>query len=182
MNRIPILNDNVMSELAKSVMKTMPVKINLFRTLAHADTVLESVFNLTKSILTQLSISPQIRELVIIHVAKTTGCEYEKAQHIPMAISSGVKTEDIDSVISGDLSKLSLKNKTAIEIADWALNDSKNVSDDKFKEVMTMLSYKEVTEIYITAGAYRMLAAYLNLALPPIDNVGDELSGHISKG
>jgi len=62
--------------------------INLFKAIANSPTnILLNVIRLGNSIIGQTGLSPKLRELAILHVAKLSGCEYEYTDEVAREVS-----------------------------------------------------------------------------------------------
>ena len=70
--------------------------LNLYRALAHNPDVLRNFTRLGNSLLAKAELSPKLRELVILRIAKLSGSEYEWAQHYPIALEVGVTHEQTE--------------------------------------------------------------------------------------
>src|SRR3954464_11972780 len=56
--------------------------LNIFRTLAHAETAFRPFLRFGGAVLTRMALDPVVRELVILQVAKEAEAEYEWIQHV----------------------------------------------------------------------------------------------------
>lgn len=63
----------------------MPVKLNIFRMMAHAEANMIPAMRLGNSILHKQKLSAVNRELLILQVAQLEGGAYEWRQHVPIA-------------------------------------------------------------------------------------------------
>jgi alkylhydroperoxidase family enzyme len=64
----------------------MPVKLNIFRMMAHAEANMIPAMRLGNSILHRQKLSAVHRELLILQVAQLEGGAYEWRQHVPIAL------------------------------------------------------------------------------------------------
>lgn len=63
----------------------MPVKLNIFRMMAHAEANMIPAMRLGNSILHKQKLSAVNRELLILQAAQLEGVAYEWRQHVPIA-------------------------------------------------------------------------------------------------
>lgn len=104
MARLSLINpDDTQDEVAKAF-ASMPVHLNIFRMMAHAETCMVPQMRLGGAILAKQDLSHANRELLILLVAKVEGGEYEWRQHVPIAEGVGLPKEKIDAVEKIDLS------------------------------------------------------------------------------
>ena len=76
----------------------MPVKLNIFRMMAHAEANVIPAMRLGNSILHRQKLSAVNRELLILQAAHLEGGAYEWRQHVPIALGVGVTQAQIDAL------------------------------------------------------------------------------------
>src|SRR5215218_484515 len=76
--------------------------LNIFRTLAHAETAFRPFLRFGGAILGRMSLNPAVRELAILTVAKEAEAEYEWVQHVAIAKHLGVTDEQIAALAEAD--------------------------------------------------------------------------------
>mgnify|MGYP001123222686 CR=1 FL=1 len=89
MARLPLIDPEKTSGDTRAAFDKMPVKLNILRMLAHAETNFLPVMRLANSILHRQKLSHVNRELLILQVAQRQGGAYEWHQHIPIALGLG---------------------------------------------------------------------------------------------
>jgi alkylhydroperoxidase family enzyme len=144
---------------------------NIFRMLAHAPAVGAPALQLVYAILTKTDLDPRLRELVILRVAQRCEARYAWVQHAAIAAEVGVNDAQIAALERGDLSAglFTSREVTALAFADEIL-DSPRVADDTFAWVHAEFSPREVVELLLTVGYFRMmdrLVTALDLELEP---------------
>src|SRR3954462_4507674 len=72
--------------------------LNIFRTLAHAETTFRPFLRFGGAVLGQMSLDPVARELAILTVAKEAEAEYEWIQHVAIGKTLGATDAQIDSL------------------------------------------------------------------------------------
>jgi AhpD family alkylhydroperoxidase len=139
--------------------------LNIFRTLAHAETSLRPALRLGQAILTQQELDPALRELAILRVARLTGAEYEWVQHVAIGKAVGVTDDQVAAIERGEEAyaraesfdereRLVLRLATQL-VADDAINEAgMEAARDAFSD-------REIVELVLTCGYYRMLAALM---------------------
>ena len=101
MARLPLIDPEKTSGDFRVAFDKMPVKLNILRMLAHAETNFIPVMRLANSILHRQKLSHVNRELLILQVAQRQGGAYEWRQHVPIALGVGVTQRQIDCVEQG---------------------------------------------------------------------------------
>src|SRR5262249_19242417 len=69
MARLPYVDPASAPEAVRATFERLPVSLNVFRMMAHAETGFRPLVLLGTTILGQQQLSPKLRELVILHVA-----------------------------------------------------------------------------------------------------------------
>src|SRR5882757_11462489 len=89
--------------------------LNIFKTLAHAETAFRPFLRFGGAILGQLELDPKLRELAILQVARAAEAEYEWIQHVTIAQAVGVPDEQIDAVERGELDAFADPERAVLE-------------------------------------------------------------------
>ena len=80
-----------------------PTPLNIFRTLAHAETCLRPALRLGQAILTRQELDAVLRELAILRVAQLTGAQYEWVQHVAIGRAVGVTGDQVAALEREDV-------------------------------------------------------------------------------
>src|SRR6476661_7644098 len=102
MARLPYVDPDSASPEIREALELLP-PLNIFRTVAHADTAVRPLLRLGGAILGQGELDPRRRELAILRTAAVTGAEYEWIQHEAIARGVGAGDQQIAAVKAGDL-------------------------------------------------------------------------------
>ena len=100
-------------------------------------------------------------EIVILRVARNTGCEYERRHHVRLGRRAGLTHEEIARVAEGGTEGWTAREAALLRAAD-ELHDDRVLSAALFAELQTMLSEVEVIELCLLIGHYEMLAMTIN--------------------
>lgn len=145
-------------ELAKAF-ASMPVQLNIFRMMAHAETCMIPQMRLGGAILAKQDLSHSNRELLILLVARIEGGEYEWRQHVPIAEGVGVSKEKIAAIESSNLSGACFN---AAELALLAFGrqviENVRVEDAVFFKMKSHFSEQEIVEAILAIGFYMTMA------------------------
>src|SRR3979409_1117719 len=90
--RLPYVDPASASPEIREPLEALP-PLNIFRTVAHADTAVRPLLRLGGAILGQGELDPRRRELAILRTAAVTGAEYEWIQHESIARGLGASDE-----------------------------------------------------------------------------------------
>lgn len=133
---------------------------NIFTTLAHHPQLLRRINALGGLYLRHGLLSDILREAVILRVAVRSDCRYEYAQHVPIAIGTGLTDTDIEHVRRGTF-RSPANIALALLITDEMI-DTGTVSPDTWARVAHTWGEAEVLELITLVGYYRMVALMLN--------------------
>ena len=171
MARLPYVDPASASPEIRETLEALP-PLNIFRTVAHADTAVRPLLRLGGAILGQGELDPRRRELAILRTAAVTGAEYEWIQHEAIARGVGASEEQIVAVRAGDLEADSLDedDRLVLLCAEELLrNDA--IGQATFSRARERLSDREIVELILAVGYYRMLAGLMNSVAMDLDEL-----------
>jgi 4-carboxymuconolactone decarboxylase len=177
MARIPYVDPASASPEVRAAFDRLGLELNIFRLVAHAETAFEPFLRFAGTLLTRLQLEPVLRELAILEVARLSGAEYEWVQHAAIATAVGVTDEQVAAVQRGELdaSCLSDLQRTVLRFTRETL-EQVGVSQETFERASAHLSPREIVELLLVVGAYRMLAGVMESCAIDLDPaVGAEL-------
>jgi alkylhydroperoxidase family enzyme len=108
------------------------------------------------------------RELLILRTAWLCRCRYEWGQHVQMAVRVGVADADIVRVTEGASAFESARVRVMLEACDELLHDA-SLAAPTLAMLRTYLDARDITELTMLVGHYRMLAGLINAAALPLD-------------
>jgi len=144
--RLPLIDPDTTGGDIRAAFDRMPVKLNIFRMMAHAEANAIPLMRLGNSILHKQKLSAVNRELLILQAAQLEGGAYEWRQHVPIALGVGVTQAQIDAVERGLLTF----GREVVEKV--------RVGDAAFAGVRKHFSEQEIVEAIIALGFYMMMA------------------------
>jgi 4-carboxymuconolactone decarboxylase len=163
MARIPYASPEQYDELMRNIrLPEDMARTNAFGMLAHAPAIGSSVLKLIHSILTAADLDFFVHELVILRVSQRTQAWYAWTQHIAIARAIGLSDAQTAALARGDAPEevFSPRERVALAFTDELL-EKPRVSDDTFSQVRDWFSTREVVELMITIGYFRMIGALL---------------------
>ena len=163
MARIPYIDPEQAPEPIREVFEVAP-PLNIFKTLAHAETAFRPFMRFGGAILTRLELDPVLRELAILQVARQCEAEYEWVQHVAIGQSVGITDEQIAALEGGDVEADVFDGaQRALLIFTRAVVAGPRVTDQTFASLKQHLSDREVVELLMTIGEYWMLARVMTV-------------------
>ncbi len=159
MARLPLIDPEVMTGDVGKAMASLPVKLNIFRMMAHAETCMIPQMRLGGAILAKQELSHAMREMLILLVAKLEGGEYEWKQHVPIALGVGVPQAQIDALEAGYVAAPAFNDAEQAMLA-FATQSIENVRIDQavFDAAHAHFSDREIVEAILAIGFYMTMA------------------------
>ncbi len=159
MARLPLIDPETTAGDIRASFDRMPVKLNIFRMMAHAAANMIPAMRLGNSILHRQKLSAINRELLILQVAQLEGGAYEWRQHAPIALGVGVTQRQIDCLERGS------HDDDAFDEAERALLafgrqviESVRVPEPIFADMRKHFNEQEIVEAIVAIGFYMMMA------------------------
>ena len=135
--------------------------LNLYKVMAHCPEVGINFLRLGNAILFKGTVPPSLRELAILRVGIISQAKYEFTQHIPIALRTGLKQEQIDDLPNWESSgKFNQQERAVLRYTDEV---TKNilVKDDTFAAIRGFLSEEGIVELTTAIGYYGMVCRIL---------------------
>jgi alkylhydroperoxidase family enzyme len=168
--RLPYVDPEHASEPVRDALERVP-PINIFRMVANAETAFRPWLAFGGALLSSLELDARVRELVILHVGRLSGAEYEWVQHVPIALAVGASEEEVAAVERGDLSALGESERAVLRFTEEVVREVR-ASDEALAEVRRWLSPREVVELLLVIGQYMLVARVAETAGIEIDEGG----------
>jgi alkylhydroperoxidase family enzyme len=157
--RLPLIDPDQSSGDIRASFDRMPVKLNIFRMMAHAQANMIPAMRFANSILHKQKLRHVNRELLILQVARLEGGEYEWRQHVPIALGVGVTQPQIDALDHGDHASAVFNDaERALLAFSREVVVNVRVPDAMFAAVRQHFSDQEIVESIFTIGCYMMMA------------------------
>ena len=146
---------------------------NIFTTLAHHGRALRHTVALGGAFLFAGNIPERLREIIIIRVARNTRSVYEYGQHVVIGQRVGLSLDECRALIAPDGADalgdtFSADERDAITMTDELCADD-CVTDKTWAALAANWSERELVELVVLAGYYRMIAGFLNSAGVQLD-------------
>ena len=162
MARLPYIDPENAPEQVKDVFERGVPPLNIFKLLAHAETVFRPWLRFGAAVLTEMELDPVLRELAILRVAAITpGAEYEWVQHESIARAVGATDEQIEGARTG--AGLDGDADLVIRFTDQVVRDAAP-DEATFREMTDRFSSRGIIELLLAIGQYMMLARIMATA------------------
>ncbi|MFZ5668786.1 MAG: carboxymuconolactone decarboxylase family protein [Pseudomonadota bacterium] len=167
---VPFADIDRLPPKAKAYWDRLAVKLNIFRMLANADTLMEPALRFGGAILSRQELGADLRELVILLVAELEGGEYEWNQHVPIGLRAGCTQAQIDALEARRLDDpvFDARERALLAFAAEVIEKVKS-SEATLAEARKHFSPKEIVEIILTCGFYMTMARLTETTRTDID-------------
>lgn len=135
------------------------VNLNIHRVWANNPNLLDDWGEWTWSLYDEMGDS-RIRELVILAVARTLECRYVWNQHVSLAATAGVSSDEIRAIADGTHSHFSAADRAVIEYAIAIV--SEGVEDDSHRAIQRHYDAELVVTIAFLASEYAQIAMMID--------------------
>jgi alkylhydroperoxidase family enzyme len=159
MPRIPYVDIDSLHPAVQEAYQALPVKLNLFRMLAHAERNFRPLTRLGGTILARQMLAAKLREHAILLVAQLSRARYEWVQHVPIAIDAGATREQVDAIEREDLTAecFDHQERAVLAFTEEVVRQVRP-SDGALAALSRWLSHREVVELTLAIGYYMMMA------------------------
>jgi AhpD family alkylhydroperoxidase len=158
---------SAIAALSGRVTKTEPPK--LFLALGRRSSLLLGWLAFASRLMPRGRLPRRDTEIVILRVARLTGCDYERTHHEKIGRRAGLSADEIARALDGpDDSGTWSPRELAILRAVNALHADHDLSDSAYDELARHLDGPEIVEFLMLVGHYQMLAQLITtLRLAP---------------
>ena len=170
MARIPYVEPAQAPPAVREILERLPVQLNIFKLMAHAETDFVNLLRLGSTILGQQALPAKLRELAILRVAALSGARYEWVQHAPIARGVGVRDAQIEALERGqdDAPCFDEIERGVLRFTREVVRDVKP-SDAAFAAVHGGLGSRQTVELIVAIGFYMLIARLMETAEIDLD-------------
>jgi len=156
---IPYADTAALPDEARQAFDALPRKLNIFRMWANAATCFRPGLSFGTAILSKQKLAPDLRELIILCVARLEGGIYEWVQHVPIGERAGCSKAQIAALeaLRFDDAAFDVRAKAMLRLVREVVRDVK-ASEAAVEAASAQFSPQEIVEIILTAGFYMTMA------------------------
>ena len=133
----------------------------IYRTYARHLAMDQPRTRVSEHIRQQSTLSMRIRELLIIRIGVLCRSEYEWAAHAPAGRRAGLTAADLELIVDGPGAGGDQTDVALLRAVDELHRDAM-VSDSTWRELAAVFDSRQLLDILITTGGYRMVSMALN--------------------
>lgn len=155
----------------------LPAPLNIFRMVGHAAPLLRPLAELGMTNLRTGTLSPRLRELIILTVASVCRCQYVRAQHETIALDAGMTSFELSTIADNARTPATLAESEASAVAATVeLLRDHTWSDRTVAILRQHYDHRQIVELTITTGYYAMLSGIMNGLDIDIDPAGERFT------
>jgi len=168
--RLPYVDPATAPEHVRELLERLPVKLNVFRMMANAESDFRPLVGLGTAILGRQKLSPKLRELAILRVAALSPARYEWVQHVPIAQATGATAAQVGALERDDITGDAFDplERAVLRFTTEVVREVR-ASEPTFAELAQRLSAQEIVELIVTVGYYMMIARLLETTAVDLD-------------
>lgn len=161
--RVPPLDPSELSEEMRDALGPRTGRLlNIYTTLARHPQLMKRWLVFGSYILGSSTLSPRIRELVILRTGYRCRSEYEWGQHARIARMVGITDEEIARIVRGpDAPGWDATDALLLRAAD-ELHDDQALSDATWGALGERFELKQLYDLVFTVGQYTLVSMVLN--------------------
>lgn len=135
--------------------------MNIFKMAAHSEASVREFVRLGNRLLMKAHLDARFRELAILRIAQLLGARYEWAQHVPIAMGTGLTRDQIKELESWRESSLfGDEEKTVLGYTEEVVRDSRP-QEETFAAASNFLDHSSLVELTLSIGYWSMVAKFL---------------------
>jgi alkylhydroperoxidase family enzyme len=135
-----------------------PKALNALGTLALHPTLTTAFHTFNGHVLFGSTLSPRVRELLVLRVAAVRRADYEWAQHVVLAGDAGLDAGEVERIAEGpDAAGWSTLDQAMVRAVDELIADAK-IADGTWEVLAGALDEQQLMDLVFTVGAYDLLA------------------------
>jgi alkylhydroperoxidase family enzyme len=156
---IPYADPARLPDDARAAFESLPRKLNIFRMWANAATLFAPGLGFGGAILSKQKLAKDLRELIILAVARLEGGIYEWVQHVPIGQRAGCTHAQIVALeaLRFDDAAFDARAKAMLKLVCEVVRDVR-AHEASVEAAKAHFSGQEIVEIILTAGFYMTMA------------------------
>lgn len=160
--RIQPVERSAASELQKQLLGSNERPLNVTATIANHPKLAESWLGFARYVLSENSLPPRDREILILRIGWLCQAEYEWGQHSRLARTVGLTDEEIVRITEGPEAKGWSEHERALLHATDQLRKDAFIHDDTWSTLAKTYSQEQLMDVVFTVGEYNLVSMALN--------------------
>jgi len=166
LSRIPPIKPGISPATAPVEQRLMAARgevSHLYRVLLNSPAAADGWEHFLTIVRQRLSLSPRLRELIILRIAVLNKAPYEFESHVPHALNAGLGEAQIAALRNCRTDGLDDTDCLVLELTDAMTRDVR-VDDALFARVAANFDKAGLVDLIVTIAAYNMVSRFLGAA------------------
>ena len=147
-----------------------------YRSMVHSPGAAEAVARLGSYLRFDSALDARVREVAVMVVNRSTGCEFGQAHHVLLARALGLAEGQIADLLAGRASELGVEERLAARLAEETMR-SRRASAETVAAAVEQWGEQQTVDLVVAVGYYTMIAQYcLTMDLTVLPGGLDHLS------
>lgn len=162
-------DDPALRAMFDEVTARWPHVPNLYRVLGHSPDMLRAWLDMAWPLRLKPTTSRRLRELIILHLARSVRSGYEWAHHVPLALEAGVLHSEIAALEAGTIpDSLTVAEGAALAVA-GEIATGPEATPATMAALEPHFAPPEIVEIVLTASFYVCVARVIGSLQVPLE-------------
>jgi alkylhydroperoxidase family enzyme len=168
--RLKLIDPETASKPIADALALLPV-INVFRAMANAETLYPYFAKYMLQLFRPMELDKALERMIVLHVAKRSGCLYAWRQNVVVGHSVGVTDNQIAALETGDIKAncFSEAEQIAFSFTNEVM-DLIEATDATYAAVKKNFSDRAITEMLYVIGTYMLIVRVLRTGRIPLDD------------
>ncbi len=159
MARLPYVDPRSAPDPVRETLERLPVQLNIFRMMAHAETCFRPFLRLGTAILAEQQLDAKLRELAILRIGRMSDAAYEYGQHVPIAKAVGATEAQVEAIERGDIDASCFDDVERLVLRfTTELVQEVKATDAVFAGMRARFPPREIVELIMAIGFYMTIA------------------------
>jgi alkylhydroperoxidase family enzyme len=169
-SRLPLVDIETLEGPAGEMLRASPRRLNIIAMMAHARTCVLPQLALGRAVMTEQSLAPLQRELLILLAARLDDGRYVWAQHRKIAAGLGATAHMVDAIAALDLSsEVFADADQAVLLFGAQVVRGGEVEDAVFERVLRYFTAQQIVESIMAIGYYMTMNRIANATRTPLE-------------
>jgi AhpD family alkylhydroperoxidase len=164
--RVPLLERTAVSPetaaLYDALLAQRGAVPNMFKALAHAPAIAQSVAGFLKALLSDGALSGWYKELVAVRISILNESEYAVRGHSASAKKKGATDQQIAALTNFEAGPFSTNEKLGFRLADRLHRGAQQIDDAFYAQLAAEFNDQQMVELFLTAAAFEMFPRFVD--------------------
>ena len=157
-------------EALKNIRSGLRSPLNIHNMMAHHPDLMKAWMPFRNYVVSESSLSPRHRELIILRTAHNCQTDYEWKHHVERGLQAGLEATEIERVKQGPDAIAWLEDESALLSAADDCYHNSCISGETLQKTSRFFSLQQQLDITVTVGMYMTLALIIKTWDVPLED------------